>query len=108
MAATPSMVGTTSYETLLVRTSQAQVCLIRHQVSEQIHDNTRIHPWVLDSYLPFSVLDYAPVLGPGEPARTRLSLLLLIEHTDDARCITAMWDFWYTPYSKVSVGRLRR
>lgn len=62
-------------------------------------DQSEIDDKEVTGYVPFGVLDYASVLGPGEPTRPWLPLLFLIEHANDTGCIAAMGSFGDTPYS---------
>jgi hypothetical protein len=58
-------------------------------------------------YVPFSILNDSPVLGPRKPARARLSLLFLIKHANNAGDVTTVGHFWNAPYSEITVCGLR-
>jgi hypothetical protein len=53
--------------------------------------------------LPLGVLHDTPVLRPGKPSRTWLSLLLLVKYADDAWYITTVWCFWHAPHSEIAI-----
>jgi hypothetical protein len=99
-------------------------CLVRHSLGTHIPctglpimsisaTNSVTHALSTDSAnlrvkvdSPFGVLHDAPVLRPGEPGWSWLSLVFLVEDSDHTGHVTAMRHFGHAPYSQVTIQGL--